>query len=371
MSWNGNGGKGGGPWGSGGGGGPWGQRRPPGGGGGQPPDLDEFIRRTQQSFKGKLPPGSSGLRVAILVILGVVVLFSLQSMFYRVDTDERGVVLRFGEYHRTTAAGLHFKLPAPIEMVQTPKVTRENRIEIGFREIGGRIQDFRNESLMLTGDENMIDIDFTVTWNIKDPEDYLFNLKDPDGTARVAAESVMREIVGQTDLQTALTVGRAVIQTTVEDNLQRLLDDYGAGINVVRVQLLKVDPPSPVIDAFNDVQRARQDEERAKNEATAYRNQILQQARGEAARKIQEAEGFRQEIVNRAKGDAERFRQVAEAYSKAPEVTARRMYLEAMEEVFSNSGKVLLDVEGGGVMPFLPLQDFVRERGRNGQGGQR
>jgi membrane protease subunit HflK len=240
-------------------------------------------------------------------------------------------------------------------------VTRINRIEIGFRSATeGRRQerDVVDESLMLTGDENIIDIDYTVFWVIKDAGQYLFKIRDPEGTVKKAAESAMREVIGRTELQPALTEARAQIETSSRQLLQTMLDEFESGIAITQVQLQKADPPSPVIDAFNDVQRARADRERLRNEAEAYRNDVSPRARGEAERLIQEASAYREQVINLARGDAERFTKIYQAYSQSKEVLGKRMYLETMEQILSGAHKVILDsnVGGGqGVVPYLPL----------------
>ncbi|MFN3075674.1 MAG: FtsH protease activity modulator HflK [Alphaproteobacteria bacterium] len=359
MSWNNQGG--GGPWG-GQGSGPWG--RGPSGGGPPPPDLEDLLRKGQERFRRFVPGGVGGSRGVVTLLLLLVALWAATG-FYRVETDEQGVVLRFGRYVYTTGPGLHYRLPSPIETVETPRVTVENRLEIGFRSVGEArnrsmsARDVLEESIMLTGDENIVDIDFTVIWDIKDAGNYLFNLRDPDGTVRVAAESAMREVLGQTQIQVALTEGRQKIEQRTLETLQRLLEEYQTGIRVKRVQLLKVDPPGEVVDAFNDVQRARADRERLRNEAEAYRNGIIPVARGDAERLSQEAQAYREEIVNRAQGDANRFDAVLMAYSKARDVTMRRLYLETMEEVLRNANKVVMDARSlQGVQPYLPLPEL-------------
>jgi len=372
MAWNPQGG-GGGPWGGGGGGqGPWGRGSGGGGGGGpQPPDIEELLRRSQDRFRRAVPGGVGGGR-GIALVIAVGLALWLATGFYRVNPNEIGVVLRFGQYVRQVGEGLHYHLPGPIEMVLKPNVTQINRIELGFRSLGdarGRTtsptRDLAEESLMLTGDENIVDIDFSVLWRIKSAENFLFNIRDPEGTVKVAAESAMREIIGQTPIQSALTEGRGAIESKTRDVLQSLLDSYKAGIQVVQVQLLKVDPPNQVIDAFNDVQRARADLERLRNEAEAYRNDIIPRARGEAERLVQEAEAYKEQVTNLAQGDAGRFVSVLNAYKTAQDVTARRLYLETMEQVLRGANKVIIDPTAQGqqgVVPFLPLSDLTRAR---------
>jgi membrane protease subunit HflK len=253
----------------------------------------------------------------------------------------------------------------------TPDVTRDNRLEIGFRDIGGRSasrRDVADESQMITGDENIVDIDFVVFWRIADAGAYLFNLADPDETIKVAAEAVMRETIGQTDIQTVLTEGRQNVQVAVRQKLQDLLDEYRAGVRVREIQLLAVDPPADVIDSFNDVQRARQDRDRLKNEAEAFRNDIVPRARGEAARLVAEAEAYREEVVNRAEGDASRFDQVYKAYEVNQDVTRERIYIETIEEVFGNIEKIIIDEDGKSVVPYLPLKE-LGGRSNSGTGG--
>jgi modulator of FtsH protease HflK len=278
--------------------------------------------------------------------------------------DELGVVLRFGAYNRMTQPGLNYHLPMPIETVLRPSVTRVNRTEIGFRHADGQTtrgtatRQVPEEALMLTGDENIVDINFTVLWIIKDARAYLFNIRAPDATVKSAAESAMREVIGETPIAQALSEGRGKIETDTQHLLQGILDAYNAGIEVTLLQLLKVDPPAPVIDAFRDVQRAQTDRDRASNEAEAYRNDIIPKARGAAVAIKQEAEAFRQEIIARAQGDADRFTSVYRAFKVAQDVTLQRLYLETMEEVLKNSNKVIIDksAEGGnGVLPYLAL----------------
>lgn len=371
MPWNNQGGgNGGGPWGSppGGGGGngnnPWG--RPPGGGQ-QPggPDLEELLRKGQERFKNLTPGGLGGGKGILLGVVALGLIWGLSGI-YRVQPDEQGVVLRFGQYVRTEQPGLRYHLPSPIESVETPKVTRVNRLEIGYRSAvdnrrgGGDVID---ESLMLTGDENIIDIDFTVMWVIKDAGNYLFKIREPELTVKMAAESAMREVIGRTDIQPALTEARQDIEQQTKALLQTMLDEYQSGIEISQVQLQKVDPPGPVVDAFNDVQRARQDRERLRNEAEAYRNDIIPRARGEAEQLIQQASAYREQVVSLAQGDAQRFAQVMAAYNQAPEITARRMYLETMQEVLGGSNKIIIDQGkgGSGVVPFLPLQELTNQ----------
>ena len=362
---------GGGPWGgSGGGGSPWGggSRGPgPRGRGPTPPNLEDLIRRGQDQMRRMLPGGFGSGRGIGLVIVGIAVLWLLTG-FYRVQPDELGVVLRFGEYNRTTQPGLNWHLPTPLETVLTPKVTRVNRIEVGFRAgegtARGGARQVPEEALMLTGDENIVDINFTVFWVIKDAKQYLFNIRNPEATVKAASESAMREVIGRTPIALALAEGKAQVESGARKLLQDVLDGYQAGIEITQVQLQKVDPPTQVIDAYRDVQRARADQERERNQAEAYRNDILPRARGEQARLEAEAEAYKQEIVARAQGDSQRFLSLYEAYKAAPEITERRLYLETMEEVLKGTQKVIVDPKAGGtsgVVPYLPLPELRRQ----------
>lgn len=366
------GGGGGGPWG--GGGGPWGpsggggRGNGSGGGGPQPPNVEEAIKKSQEALRKLIPGGIGGGRGPLLLVIVAIGLW-LASGFYRVLPDEQGVVTRFGAYVSTTPPGLNYHMPYPIEDVVTPKVTRVNRAEVGFRSAGENtrsdlVRALPDESLMLTGDENIVDINFVVFWVIKDAGHYLFNIRDPDDTVKAVAESVMREIVGQTPIASALAEGRGAIEARAQSDIQKILDEYGSGIQITQSQLLKVDPPQQVVDAFRDVQRARADQERLRNEAEAYRNDIIPRARGEAEQLIQEAEAYKQEVVARASGDAERFNNVYTSYSSAKDVTVRRIYLETMEEVLGNANKVIMDKTGGsGVVPYLPLSELQKRSG--------
>jgi membrane protease subunit HflK len=367
MPWENKGG-GGGPWGGGGsnGGGPWG--RGGGSGGQKPPDLEELIRRGQDRFKGLMPSGGVGGAGLTIVLIAVLLLWGFTG-FYRVQPDEQGVVLRFGKWVETTQPGLRWHLPYPIEAVETPSVENIQAIDIGFIAPGAdrsRVQrrDVPEESLMLTGDQNIIDIDFTVQWKIADANKFLFNIRDQEATVKIASESAMREIIGRTDIQLALTEGRQEVESKTRVLLQRMLNDYDAGIEITQVQLQDVLPPSAVIDAFDDVQRARQDLDRLRNEADAYRNDVLPRARGEAQRMIQEAQGYREGLQNEAEGEAQRFLSVFAAYKENPEVTKRRMYLETMENVLSDIDKVILD-KGQGAVPYLPLNELRRRTDDN------
>ena len=330
-----------------------------------------LTRRILRSGCGAARTGSgascragSGPAPAIAVVLIAIVVIWLASGFYRVLPDEVGIVLRFGAYNRTTQPGLNYHLPAPIETALTPSVTRVNRTEIGYRSAdsatgrGVVTRQVPEEALMLTGDENIVDINFAVFWVIKDAKAYLFNIRDPEMTVKSAAESAMREVIGETPIASALAEGRGKIETETQKLLQSLLNDYGSGIELTEVQLQRVDPPDPVIDAFRDVQRAIADRARLRNEAEAYANDIIPRARGNAVRITQEAEAYRQQVTARAQGDAGRFDEVYKAYKAAQDVTQKRLYLETMEDILRNTNKVIIDrsAQGGsGVLPYLPL----------------
>ena len=376
MPWENKGG--GGPWGGGGGGsgggGPWGRGGGGSGGGPRPPDFEDFIKKGQDRFRTIMPGGAGGIGKAAWLLIGVVIVIAwLLTGLYRVQTNEQGVVLRFGQWVQTTEPGLNWHLPWPIETALTPSVTSVQQIDIGFVAAGNdrartARRDIEEESLMLTGDQNIIDIDFTVQWKIADAGRYLFNIRDPEATVKIAAESAMREIVGRTDIQPALTEARGTVESETRILLQATLDEYEAGIEITELALQDVQPPTAVIDAFNDVLRAQQDRDRARNEADRYRNDILPRARGEALRTVQEAEAYKEQLENQAEGEAQRFLSVFRAYQQNPDVTRQRMYLETMQDVLSDTDKVILDsgAGAGGAIPYLPLNEL---RGRSAGSG--
>jgi membrane protease subunit HflK len=340
-------------------GGPWGSGQP------RPPDFEEFLRRGQDRLRG-LTPGNLGNRGFALIALAAVVLWAF-SGFFRVEPDEVGVVLRFGKFVREVQPGLNYHLPYPIETALTPQALRVNKIDIGFNPSrGSTMRDVPEEALMLTGDENIVDVDFSVLWKVKPNRvgDFLFNVLQPEGTVKAVAESAMREVIGRSNIQAILTGARQTIETAVQESMQKTLDDYGAGVLVQQVQLQKVDPPTQVIEAFRDVQRARSDLERAQNEAQTYANRVVPEARGRAAKILQDAEAYREQTVAEAKGQASRFSQVYEQYKKAPDVTRQRIYLETMERVLGGTDKTIIDTGGQsspGVVPYLPLTRLPRE----------
>ncbi len=362
MPWNdnNNGGNSGGPWGQ----GPSGGRS----GGPQQPDLEELLRRGQDKFRQALPGGSVGgpaIIVGLLILIGVWAV----SGFYTVQQEEQGVVLRFGKYDRITQPGLHYHIPYPVEEVYTPKVLTNNQINIGFNPAG---RDIPQESLMLTGDENIVNVHFSVFWQINPAEldtgegvkpsgaaDYLFNVQNPDQAVKAIAESAMREVIGRNDLQPIITEGRKIVEQDAQALIQTTVDAYGTGILITQVQLQKADPPDQVIDAFRDVVAARQDQDRKVNEARAFANKIVPEARGEAQQTIQQAEAYRAQTVVDANGEASRFNSIYQEYKQAKDVTRERMFLETMERVLKDKNKIVIDDKAGsGVVPYLPLPEL-------------
>ena len=295
------------------------------------------------------------------LVLGILFLLWVASGFYQVQPSEQGVVLRFGKYVDTTDAGLHYHLPYPIEQAYIVDVSKERSIEIGIAEDEyntRRSKDELTESHMLTGDENIVDINLTVVWNVKNANDFLFKTRSPELTVKVAAQSVLREIIGQSKMEDVITGDRNKIENDTREELQGLLDDFETGVNVVRVKLQKADPPRQVIDAFNEVQRAKTDAERFKNEAEAYENEVLPKAEGQAIKLKQEAEAYKEAVINKAEGEAKRFLSVYEAYKTGKFVTAKRLYLETMEDVLKKTKKVIMEPgnKSSNMMPILPLK---------------
>jgi len=355
------------------GGSPWGS--PPGGGNGSgrgptPPDIDKLIRNIQEKIKKFLPGGAStGNKPIFFGLIVLIIIWALTGL-YRVLPDEQGVVLRFGKFVSTTQPGLNYHIPYPIENVFTPKVTKVNRMDIGFRSgsdtgfsSGGGVADVPEESLMLTGDENIVNIDFSVFWVIKDAGKFLFKIQDPQGTVKAASETAMREVIAKSKIQPILTEGRSKIEIETQEIIQNILDEYESGIQITQVQTQKADPPDQVIDAFRDVQAARADMERSKNEAEAYRNDVIPRSRGEAAKILQAAEAYKKEVVAKAEGEASRFISIHNEYAQAKEVTQERMYLETMEKVMADIDKVIIDKNAGsGVVPYLPLPELKKKK---------
>jgi membrane protease subunit HflK len=351
------------------GGGPWGKPPNPGpwgkgpGAGQTPPDLEDLLRRGQDRLRRVLPGGGFGGRGILLIALLALGAWGL-SGFYTVQPNEVGLNMVFGRYAGKTSSGLNYNWPYPVGEVQKLRVTDRNTTTIGFtsrldpRNGSQTTGDVAEESLMLTGDENIADVKFVVIWQIDPlkPEDFAFNVRRPELTIKAVAESAMREVVGRSQIQRILTAERKVIEPAVQDLMQKTLDDYSTGVKIIQVQLQSVDPPEQVIAAFRDVTAAQQDQDRLRNEAEAYANRVVPEARGAAARILQEAQAYREQTVADARGQAARFSQVLEAYKQAPSITRERIYLETMERVFGGMTKVILDQNSGQpVVPYLPL----------------
>jgi membrane protease subunit HflK len=369
MPWKNQGGS---PWGP-GPKGPWGSG--PQSSGPNPPDLEDILRRSQDKLQQLLPGGHFSSMGIALVVAAALAIWGL-SGFFRVQSEELGVVLRFGKHVRTVQPGLNYHLPYPIETVLLPKALRVSTLSIGMtlssdpaRRGGSIMRDVPEESLMLTGDENIVDVDFTVLWRIKPTGDgvrdgvgeFLFNIQNPEGTVKAVAESAMREVIGRSDIQPILTGARTTTEVAVHELMQKTLDGYGSGILIQQVQLQKVDPPQQVIDSFRDVQAARADQERVQNEAQTYANRVIPEAKGRAAQILQQAEGYKEQAVAEAKGQSARFLSVYEEYKKAPDVTRERIYLETMERVLGGADKLVLDQGSSsspGVVPYLPLNEL-------------
>ncbi len=372
---------------------PWhtggtGPRRPPGppGGGpnGQlPPDLEKVLEELR-GIAARISGGGRSV-ASLFVTLGAIAVVALwlATGIYRVEPDEEGLVMRFGAYVGSTPPGLNYHLPWPVSTVLLLPVTRINQVEIGFRssadgeemEItprtpegqtepprGRPARDLAEESLMLTGDENIVDINVSVLWRIADAPAFAFNTRNPGYTVKSAAESVLRQVIGHTDIQSALTGGRAAIEQAVTVGTQAILDQYHTGVTITQVQLRKVDPPADVIEAFRDVQRANTDADTARNDAQSYANDIVPRARGDAAAILAQAQGAKQAAVATANGEAQRFLSVYAAYVQAKDVTLKRLYIETMEDVLKNTPSVVLDDRLRGVLPMLPLTPETQTR---------
>lgn len=298
------------------------------------------------------------LKLGLVPILGITLVLWLLTGVYIVGPDEVGVVQTFGKYTRQAQSGLNYHFPYPIETVKTPKVTEVKRIEIGFRTVGkNQYRTVAQESLMLTGDENIVDAEMIVQYKIKDPVAYSFNFVRPELTVREASEASLRTVVGRHNIDEALTAGKFMIQEETKDLLQSILDKYETGILMVAVQLQDVSPPKEVIAAFKDVASAKEDKNRMINQAQGYRNDVIPKARGEAQAMLREAEGFREARISRAKGDVSKFNAMLKEYKKAKDVTRTRLYLEAVEEILANADKVVVpDAEDGNLLNLLNLQ---------------
>jgi len=348
----------------------WGRRGGGGGGGSNqgPPDLDELWRNFNQRLAtifgrrggaaGGEPPSfrQLGGGVGLLVVLVLVVW--LASGFYIVDASQRGVVLTFGRYAQTTDPGLRWRLPYPIQSHEIVNISQVRTIEVGYRNnVKSKVL---REALMLTDDENIVDIQFAVQYSIKDPEDYLFNVRRPDETVLQVAESAFREIVGKSSMDFVLYEGREEIAARAQKLMQDILDSYKTGVLISKVTMQNAQPPEQVQAAFDDAVKAKQDQERAKNEGQAYYNDVVPKARGTASRLIEEANGYRQRVVANAEGEASRFRQILVEYNRAPAVTRERMYLETIQQIMSSTTKVMIDAKAGGNLLFLPLDKIVQ-----------
>jgi membrane protease subunit HflK len=365
MPWNNQSSGGGGGRRGGGGGGPWGQG--PSGGPHQQPDLEELLKRSQDRLKQVIPGGGGppGLLIFFAMLAGLVVA-SWFAFFYVVNFDENAIVLRFGKIDRQLKPGLHFRLPPPIEEVRVAKVQTEHVTNIGFEATGtgrGAGRDLPSESLMLTGDENIVVIGFTVQWRIRNPKEYLFNIQNPKDTVKEVAESAMREVVGQSGLTPLITKERGETETAVKKLLQEVLDYYGVGVEIQAVNIQKSEPPALVIDAFRDVQAAEADKVKYQNDASGYASKVVNEAKGEAQRILLTAQGYREQAIAEATGQTARFLKVYEEYKKAPEVTRKRLYLETMERVLGGADKIILDGKAGqGVVPYLPLDQLQKRK---------
>jgi membrane protease subunit HflK len=371
------------PWSNQSGGGPWGQRGGSGGGkspwgsggpqgNGSPPDLEDILRRGQDRLKDFIPGGSMGGKGLIALLLGAIVIWLLTG-FYTVRPNEVGINMIFGRFTGTSSEGLRYNLPYPIGRVIKPNVTEQQRIEVGYRSTPtgqGRARDILEESLMLTGDENIVDIDFDVVWqaNPVRPQDFVFNLQNPEGTIKAVGESAMREVIGRRQIQNILTTEQASVAQEVRQIMQTTLDAYGAGVLVNVVQLQAAQPPAEVRQAFFDVNAAQQDAVRVQNEAETFASQVVPKARGEAAQTVQQAQAYREQAVADATGQAARFSQIYAAYKQAPAISRERMFLETMERVMSGVDKVIIDQNGQGIVPYLPLTQLPRQQSQQGQG---
>ena len=352
MPWNnqsggGNRGNGGGPWGNQPGGG--GNRNNGRGPGQQPPDLDELLRRGAERFGGGLPGGGIGT----ILILAVIILGYLFSGVYRVETAERGVVLHFGKHLTTTEPGLHYHLPWPVQSVIIVSTEKQRDEQIGLTE---------RESRMLTGDSNIVDVLVNVQWLVSDAKDFSFNVATPDIVIKTTVESVVRQVVGRNTLAYISESGRSDIERQVKKAAQEILDSYGSGVVIQNVVFGKIDPHPLVVDAYRDVTTARNDRAKLENQAEAYRNTVVPEAEGQAARIVAEAEAYREKVIREAEGEAQRFLSVYGEYKRAPDVTRRRLYFEAMEEVLEGTPKIILENEGSGVVPYLPLEELSKPK---------
>ena len=357
MAWKNQGGS---PWGP-GPKGPWGSG--PQSQGPKPSDLEDLLRRGQDRLQHLLPGGHmSGMGIALIVIAGIAIW--LLSGFFRVQPDELGAVLRFGKHVRTVQPGLNYHIPYPVETVLLPKALRVSTLNIGMTvsDDSGRrgrvVRDVPEESLMLTGDENIVNLDFSVTWRVADAAKYVFTVRDQEEAVKAVAESAMREVVGKTTLQDILTTGRGRVQIQSAELMQKTLDGWSAGVSIVEVQIRSANPPQEVVAAFREVANAGQDAESAVNEANSYRNRVINEAKGDAAKLTESAQGYREQAVREAIGEASRFSQILTEYKRAPGVTRDRLYIETMQRVLSRSNKVVIDGKGASAPIILPPDVF-------------
>ncbi len=346
----------------------WGRRPNQG-----PPDLDEILREFNRKLNnlfgrrggggGEPPRGGDMKRFGggAGLLLGFIVVVWLASGFYIVNEGQRGIVLRFGEYSATTMPGPRWHLPYPVESAEVVNLDQVRTVEVGYRNnVKSKVL---KESLMLTDDENIVDVQFAVQYVLKSPTDYLFKSRSPDDAVLQAAETAVREIVGKSSMDFVVFEGRAEVAARAHKLMQEILDRYGTGINISKVTMQNAQPPEQVQAAFDDAVKAGQDRERQKNEGQAYANDVIPRARGMAARLQQEAEGYRQRVIEQSEGDAARFRQILAEYNKAPQVTRQRLYIESMQEIMSNTTKVMIDQKGGSNLTYLPL-DKIMEMSR-------
>ena len=352
---------------------PWesGGNNPWGGGSSGNKDLEDSIKKAKEKF-GKFKIGGPR-NISILIIVALIIW--LATGFYRVEPDEQGIELLFGKWNQvTTEPGLHYFFPTPFGKTMTPKVESIRKINVGYRsasELGfssnSSDRNVLEESLMLTGDQNIVDVHFTVLYKIKDAGKFLFKLRNPETTVKDMSESVMREVVGQRDLEFLLTGGRQEVEQVVRSDLQDILDEYESGILVQSIQLQSVNPPALVIDAFDEVQRARQDKEKLVNEANSYLNKIVPNARGDAAKLVQEATAYKEQVIKQAEGVAQNFIDVYNSYKETKYVTRQRIYLETLTEVLEGPNKIILDStgEGQGVVPYLPINELIKNKVNN------
>lgn len=354
-------------------GGPWGnnggKRGGRGGsGGGEPPDLDEMLKKAQDNFRSVMPGNFGGAPLIGLLIIGVLALW-LASGFYVVNPGEHAVIQRFGAWSRTQAEpGLGYHFPSPVETAEIVNVEEIRKMNIGFLESFSRNgtsarRDIPDESLMLTSDRNIVDLDMVIQWNIKSSEDYLFEIRDQENTIKKVAESAIREVVGQTDMFPIITTSRAAVADSAKQIIQTNLDEYQSGVNITQVLIERAEVHPDVQAAFQDVQSAKQDAEDVQNRADAYREDILPRARGAAIQMLQEAQAYKQSTIDRSKGDSSRFEDIYQAYLTGKDVTKERIFLETMEDVLGNAQKIILDSEAGsGAVPYLPLNELNRVR---------